>query len=856
MNQTTQFSNFFKRQKPIIMTIKHFFSALLLIFTIAPAIAQNTECSGTLTANDPVDGGTPFVNGYNYSFTTSGDVVTATFELLDAQVGLVGFAQTLNPDFAESPPSFPGPSDQIVSFDFPGFTDGETFTCRIKFAYAGGASTGEYLTYTVGEDCGVVAPDPLELPIDFENSNVDYTFINFGGNGGGPGSIASVIPNPDQSGINTSATVAEFLKDVGEPFAGSLLELPAPIDFSVNKEFRVNVWSPRVGATCLLKVENAGNPGIFFEQTAVSTVANEWEELSFDYNGINDAESYSKIIFIFDNGVVGDGTANFTWYVDDIRLVEGEAPPQIDLPIDFEDATADYGLTDFGGNASSLVADPEDAGNTVVQSIRTANALVFAGTTVGQPLGFENPIPFDFDNTGMSVRVWTPAAGTPVRLKVEQVGNPGIFVETEVLSTVANGWQTLEFDFTQAIAGGLDLNQDYNLASIFFNFGLENGPEEIYYWDDVQFAPGVGGFTPIALPLTFDEMDVTLGLGDFGGNASSIIPDPEDAGNNVVQSIRTANALLFAGTVVPTQGMTEAIPFADGELKMNVRVWSPAPGVPVRMKVENNSNGGIFSETETLTSTSGEWETIVFDFATPVVGAPPIDLNQEYGKVVMFFNFGLENGPEEIYLWDDVAFGDGTGGETPCELPYPEVTGQSFANQNPGVLLTWDPIIGSLGCQVQIRLPGVGSETVQVIENDLSSFFIPGSFLDSGTTYEWRVRCGCSLNPPIGGPWTPYQPFLYLNFLQDEPSTSVEAYPNPSTGVTFISINTTENNDQGLVEVYDLSGRLVEQVYSGAVSANQEMRFEFNGSNLPEGIYLMRYTSSTEVVTEKFMITR
>ncbi|MEO1478052.1 MAG: hypothetical protein AAFV01_05685, partial [Bacteroidota bacterium] len=57
------------------------------------------------------------------------------------------------------------------------------------------------------------------------------------------------------------------------------------------------------------------------------------------------------------------------------------ASAQITLPITFEE-DIDYELADFGEAMSMLVADPEDAANTVVQTDRPANAACFAGTTV------------------------------------------------------------------------------------------------------------------------------------------------------------------------------------------------------------------------------------------------------------------------------------------------------------------------------------------------------------------------------------------------------------------------------------------------------------------------------------------
>lgn len=855
------------------MKIRSLFTAMLLLVA-SVSWAQNDNCDGTLTDNVEIDGGAPFVNGYTYNFFTVGDEVTATFELLDEVEGLVGFYQTLNPDFAETGPVFPEPGTQIVSETFSGFSPGDEFKMRIKFSYAGDFSTGDTLTYIVGDNCGFEPPEPLELPITFENEAVDYAFENFAGG------VSSVIPNPDQSGENTSATVAQMVKETGEVFGGSVLELDEPIDFSTNKLFQMKVWSPRVGARVLLKVENAGNPGIFFEKEDTSTVANQWETLSFDYNGINEINEYSRIVLIWDLGVVGDGSPNFTFFYDDIELIEGGTVlPQVDLPIDFEDGTLDYGLTDFGGTVSSIVTDPEDAGNTVVQTVRTAGSQVFAGTTIGQPLGLENPVPFDFDNTGMSARVWSPEAGVIVKLKVEQVGNPGIFVEQDVLTTVAGAWETLEFDFSSPVAGGLNLDLDYDLVTIFFNFGADPGttPEQTYFFDDINFAPGVGGFIPIELPIDFDTPDVTFGLVDFGGNVSEIIPDPEDAGNNVVQSIRTEGADFFAGTSVPVGGLTNRIPFEPGSTTMSIRVWSPEVGVPVRLKLESTDLPGLVAEKEIPTTTSGEWETMVFDFSEDAL--VPVDVNADFNFISVFFNFDVDQvnpAPEQIYLWDDIAFGTP---EVPCEIPYPQVDPSSLSATvlpNARLRFDWEPIEGQIGCVLNI-VAGDGPQQANIVRPGAmaSSFTVPATFLVPFTTYSFRVRCGCSQNPPIVGPFTPFAQVFYLppaiteemgeaysetslsNYLDDEAAWSnanlqsdvvgeifamkandtwLRVAPNPAQDNVNLSYNSTSEG-QGLIQVFDAQGKLaLERVITFTKGMNN---VNLNLNELNNGIYLI-----------------
>jgi len=153
------------------------------------------------------------------------------------------------------------------------------------------------------------------FPIDFEVGT--YNITNF------DGGALTVIDNPQSSGINTSTKVAQMIKNTGEPWAGSYITLADPIDFSTAKVFKMKTFSPKAGTKVLLKVENPGDKDIFFEKEVTTTLVNEWEELAFDYSTIDITQSYRNLVIIFDMGTVGDGSANFTYLLDDIVLEEG-----------------------------------------------------------------------------------------------------------------------------------------------------------------------------------------------------------------------------------------------------------------------------------------------------------------------------------------------------------------------------------------------------------------------------------------------------------------------------------------------------------------------------------------------------
>jgi hypothetical protein len=215
---------------------------------------------------------------------------------------------------AETPYALPITSGAWVSYDIPltAFSTVVDLSDVIQFKIDGTAGSSIYLDNIYIYRQG--ASTEPSLPLDFESSTINYEWINF------DGGVVTVIDNPQSNGINTSAKVAQMVKNAGQSWGGSWIGLDAPIDFSVNKTFKMKVYSPRVGAKVLLKVENMTNASIFYEVEELTTVEDTWEEITFDYSGISTTESYQKLVIIFDNGTVGNGSPDFTFLFDDIEL--------------------------------------------------------------------------------------------------------------------------------------------------------------------------------------------------------------------------------------------------------------------------------------------------------------------------------------------------------------------------------------------------------------------------------------------------------------------------------------------------------------------------------------------------------
>jgi len=327
------------------------------------------------------------------------------------------------------------------------------------------------------------------LPFDFESAITTSSFTDF------DGGVATVLANPESSGINTSATVAQIVRNGGQVWSGSKVVLAGNIDFTTDNVITMKVYTTApVGTLVKMKVESSAGSA---EKDASTTVSGDWETLTWDFTGT--PTNFNEIVFMFDFGNTGDGSATSTFLFDDVEQIStggtGGNGTQIDLPVTFESTTVDYTMTDFGNNTSSLVVDPTDASNNVMEVTKLATAETWAGTTISTPTGLATNMPFTLTDSKMTVSVWSPDAGIPIRLKVENANDPTQTCETEAMTTVAGAWETLTFDFTNEATGtaqlsvGLQNGWTYSMASIFFNFGTDGATAgaKTYYFDNVGF---------------------------------------------------------------------------------------------------------------------------------------------------------------------------------------------------------------------------------------------------------------------------------------------------------------------------------------------------------------------------------
>lgn len=170
-----------------------------------------------------------------------------------------------------------------------------------------------------------------------------------------------------------------------------------------------------------------------------------FDKASIFFNfGVDGASSGEKKYY-WDDISFGENSIRFS--ISDLDILESNIPQQIDLPINFDQSNVNYEMRDFGGTHTVIGPDPSGRSGSIAVTTKLAYAEPWAGTTMSNSKGFASEIPIDISNSTVSVWVYSPDAGIPVRLKLEDHNNDEHSTETETQTTKVNTWERLVFDF-------------------------------------------------------------------------------------------------------------------------------------------------------------------------------------------------------------------------------------------------------------------------------------------------------------------------------------------------------------------------------------------------------------------------
>nr|NQU92397.1 T9SS type A sorting domain-containing protein [Bacteroidota bacterium] len=324
----------------------------------------------------------------------------------------------------------------------------------------------------------------------------------------------------------------------------------------------------------------------------------------------------------------------------------------------------------------------------------------------------------------MTVAIWSPTAGTPMRLKVEAASDPTISVETETLSTVADAWEVITFDFSNEAPGTepLSFDKSYNKASIFFNFGTTGAVagEQTYYWDDMEFSGG--GVEPkpyLALDVQDNfENDGYATITDWKFQDPdlvdlTIVADPANATNHVANYTRSGSFEYTNAQFILDHRMdlTERNKFEINVYFPSTNAYDDMLTPTAALKLQNSLLGGEAWTTQTEVKLTVEqydtWVTLEFDFTEAAA-------RDDYDQMVVQLGGEGHFVPAQFYF-DDIVL---TGASGNGNLTFNPVNGTADIELSISPTLSFSvPVVKADGSEV---LDGDIADIVTFKESDAS----------------------------------------------------------------------------------------------------------------------------------------
>lgn len=148
---------------------------------------------------------------------------------------------------------------------------------------------------------------------------------------------------------------------------------------------------------------------------------------------------------------------------------------------------------------------------------------------------------------------------------------------------------------------------------------------------------------------------------------------------------------------------------------------------------------------------------------------------------------------------------------------------------------------------------GEGAGTVSEFENYTIPFTFTNNFTIASVIPSIEGTCDYYLEPPFGENGTDRTGINSFGTNLDV-EWQADLYPNPSTSSSILSLH-VEQEDEFRLEIYDLSGRLVESPGNqGRLTAGLHS-FKLNLNNQAPGLYVVRVSTPTKTKTMKLLRT-
>lgn len=528
------------------------------------------------------------------------------------------------------------------------FDSDASYSRFTMFVDGAGTTSGKFYIDEISQIDTANVPCPetmLQMPIDFDCNGIDYV-------GKIVGNVSfEVVDNAELSGINPEATKVGKITNVGANWENAFFNLDTAIDFTTDKGVKLKLFSDQA-LPLKLKFEDGTEAPV---EADVNHTGSGWEELTFT---LNSSASYNDMVLFVD----GPGTAAGTFYIDDIEQVAGDLGDPCEAEMMQSLAGADFNLTFMADPTASIIEDGADfewIDNPDFDNDVNKSCKVGKITKLGNNPWDNNQIDLDAKldfnaNEGIKIKVWSAIANSEVRIKLEEIGNPGNNTEQFLTTSVTSGWEELTFPFTSVDS------DKFNKIVIFFDLNGNN--TDTYYFDDLMLYGSGGGTGGTCVPETMQslggaDLDVTF----MADPTASIIEDGSDFEwvdnpdfDNAVNTSCKVGKITKLGNNPWDNNQIDL----DAKLDFNtntglkIKVWSAIANTEVRIKLEEIGNPGNNTEKFLTTSVTSGWEELTFPFASGD--------SDKFNKVVIFFDLNANN--TDIYYFDDLKLYTSSGG--------------------------------------------------------------------------------------------------------------------------------------------------------------------------------------------------
>ena len=657
--------------------------------------------------------------------------------------------------------------------------------------------------------------------LDFETPATSTSFQYFGSSI--DGQLTQTLPNPNPTGLNTSATVLEFKKPASAQVWGGGFSNPnpsSPVNLLSSSTVTIKVHFDHIG-NLTLKLENSADGGANWAQTVVNTKVGEWETLTFNtalpsIEGPNMPAAghiYNTITIFTDFGV--SPITDQVTYLDDIQVeVAITCTPVLDFEAPATSTTFQYFGSTIDGTLTSTIPNPNATGlntsATVLEFNKPANSQTWAGA-------FANPdasTPVNLLSGGLiKVKFHTDHPGNlAFKLEGSPDGGPNWVVQVE--NSVVNEWVELTFDPSLPSIEGPNLpatGHVYNKVVLFADFGQNFTVDQKYYMDDIEVC--ASGSVPTAV------VNFKLDMNQFGG---------------------TFAKAYVSGSFNNFSGDANELLDADGDKVYELNLTLPVGLYEYKYTLDNWAQQEQFSPTSACTQTTVDGANVFTNRKLIVSGnttAGPVCFNSCYGcgdAVRITVNIGM-NGvtpdPGGVYLAGGLDFGP-PGGRFKLDDTDGDGVFSIAIERQRGYATFYDFANGA--CSDYSCKENLAGQPCAVPTN-FNDRFLPPVQQDTviNTCY---ATCATNTNCTIGT----NAPVLSNDWISLQPTLASDAVQ-----LGFATMVIGELN----IHVFDAAGKIVwSEIAKGVVD-----QYTINVANLSNGFYFVLVQTADKAASGRFV---